>query len=66
MADVVVLAVLACVLVLIIRGMRRGTVRGCDGDCGSCGHVCSTPRLELTPEQEARLAEIDSKHGVRS
>ena len=65
MADFVVIAVLACVLVLIVRGMRRGTVSGCEGDCGSCGHACSTPRLKLTPEQEAQLAELDKSQGIQ-
>ncbi|MDO4796526.1 MAG: hypothetical protein Q4A01_00725 [Coriobacteriales bacterium] len=64
MVDVVILCVVACVLALIVRGMLRGTIKQCEGDCGSCGHVCSTPRLKLTPEQEAQLAEIDKRSGV--
>lgn len=66
MADVIVISVLVIVLVLIVRGMWRGTIKGCDGDCGSCGHACSTPRLHLTPEQQAQLDELDKKSGVKS
>lgn len=65
MADVIVIGILVCVLALVIRGMLRGGVRTCSGECGSCGQVCSTPRLKLTPEQEAQLAELDKKSGVR-
>ena len=64
MADVIVIAVLACVLALIVRGMLRGTIKSCEGNCGSCGHVCSAPRLKLTDEQKAQLAEIDKRSGV--
>lgn len=65
MADLVVISVLVVVVALIVRGMRRGTVGGCEGNCGSCGQSCSTPRIRLTPEQEARLAEIDKRSGVQ-
>ena len=67
MADAIILTVLGVVCALIIRGMVRGSVRTCDGDCGgscaSCGHACSTPRLHLSEEQLARLAEIDRRGG---
>ena len=68
MIDALIIAVLVCVLALIVRGMVRGSIRTCDtcgGNCASCGHACSTPRLKLTADQEAQLAEIDKMHGVR-
>lgn len=65
MADVVIVVALVCVLTLIVRGMLRGTIKGCEGNCGSCGHVCGTPRLRMTEEQLAQLAEIDKRSGVR-
>jgi hypothetical protein len=69
MADIGVVAVLVCALALIVRGMMRGSIRTCDtscgGDCASCGHACSTPRLHLTDEQLAQLAELDKRSGVR-
>ena len=65
MTDFVVIAVLVVVVALIVRGMRRGTVGVCEGDCGSCGHACSSPRIRLTPEQKARLAEIDKRSGAQ-
>ena len=60
LVDIPILAVLAIVIVLIVRGMVRGTIRTCDstscgGDCGSCGSRCATPRLKLTREQIAQL-----------
>lgn len=65
MADVVIVCLLVCVLTLIVRGMLRGTIRSCEGNCESCGHACSTPHLHLTAEQEAQLAELDKRSGVR-
>lgn len=64
MVDVIILLIVAVVLALIIRGMLRGSIKACEGDCGSCGHVCSTPRIHLTDEQKAQLAEIDKRSGV--
>ena len=66
MADVIVIAVLACVLALIVRGMLRGTIKSCEGNCGSCGQACSAPRLRLTDEQKAQLAKIDERARMRS
>ena len=65
-ADVIVLSVIIAICALIIRGMLRGSIRTCDsascgGDCGSCGHVCSTPRIKLTEEQLAQLSALDEK-----
>lgn len=65
MADLIVLGVLVGVLAFIVRGMMHGSVRACEGDCGGCGHACASPRLKLTAEQEARLAELDKQSGVR-
>ena len=69
MADMVVVVVLVCALALIVRGMVRGSIRtcdtGCGGNCTGCGHVCSSPRLHLTSEQRAQLAELDKRSGVR-
>ena len=66
--DILILTVIGIVVALIVRGMVRGSIRTCDtcgGNCASCGHACSTPRLKLTADQEAQLAEIDKMHGVR-
>ena len=64
--DVVILCLVFCVVTLIIRGVLRGTIRTCDstscaGDCGSCGHVCSSPRIRLTAEQLEQLRALDEK-----
>ena len=61
MADVVVILILASVLALIVRGMRRGSVSRCDGACGSCSHACSPTGIRLTEEQRAQLARIDER-----
>lgn len=60
LVDIPILAILASVVALIIRGMLRGTIRTCDstscsGNCGSCGSKCSTPHLKLSREQIAQL-----------
>lgn len=65
MADAIVLVVLFCVLTLIVRGMLRGRIRACDGDCTSCAGGCASPRLQLSDEQLAQLAEIDKRSGIR-
>ena len=64
--DVVILCLVFRVVTLIIRGMLRGTIRTCDstscaGDCGNCGHVCSSPRIRLTAEQHEQLRALDEK-----
>ncbi len=64
MVDAIVVIALVAVLTLIIRGMLRGTIKNCEGNCGSCGQACSAPRLRLTAEQEAQLAKIDERSGV--
>lgn len=62
MVDAIILALVACTLVLIIRGMVRGSIRTCDKDCGgncaSCGHACSEPRIKLTAQQRDQLAKL--------
>lgn len=56
LADVIVLAVIICLVALVVRSMLRGTVRVCDGtSCGSCGATCPTPRIRLSKEQIDRL-----------
>ena len=65
-ADLVVLSIICAIVTLIVRGMMRGTIRTCDstscaGECGSCGHVCATPRLQLSEEQLKQLRELDQK-----
>ena len=65
-ADVVVLSIIVVICALIVRGMLRGTISNCDstscaGDCGSCGHVCSSPRIRLTAEQLEQLRALDEK-----
>ena len=60
LVDIPILAILATVIVLIVRGMLRGTIRtcdsaGCSGNCGSCGSRCATPRIKLSREQIAQL-----------
>ncbi len=68
-ADVVVLSIIVFICMLILRGMLRGTIRTCDstgcaGDCASCGHVCSSPRIRLTAEQIEQLRALDEKGHV--
>lgn len=67
-ADTIVLIIILAVIALIIRGMRKGTIKtcdcgpgGCNGNCSGCGHVCATPRIQLTDEQLAQLKEIDAR-----
>jgi hypothetical protein len=60
LVDIPILAVLAAVIALIVRGMLQGTIRTCDsascsGNCGSCGSKCATPRFKLSREQIAQL-----------
>ena len=60
LVDIPILTILATVIVLIVRGMLRGTIRTCDstscsGNCGSCGRRCATPRIKLSREQIAQL-----------
>ena len=62
LADVIVLSVVIALVVLIVRGMLRGTIRPCDpaicsGSCESCGSQCASPRIHLTKEQ---LDELDA------
>lgn len=70
-ADVIVVAVLVVVVALIIRGMRRGSIRTCDegscgGSCATCLGGCATPRIRLTKEQERQLEALRVKsEGVR-
>jgi hypothetical protein len=64
--DVAVLAIIVAVVALIVHGMVRGTIRTCDsggcaGECGSCGHTCSKPRIRLSDAQRAELAAIDRR-----
>ena len=66
MADVIVIAVLVCVLALIVRGMWRRKIRTCDsascgGSCAGCVGGCPMPRLKLTEEQERELQELDRR-----
>ena len=59
-STIVVLLVLAAIGAAIIRSMvKNRSIGGCDGDCGSCGSACATPKLKLTPEQEEQLRRID-------
>ena len=65
-ADVVVLSIIVVICAVIVRGMLRGTIRTCDegscgGDCGACGHVCSTPRIRLSDAQLEQLRALDEK-----
>ena len=53
--DVVILSLIVVVMALIIRGMLKGTVKGCDGDCGSCGSACAAPRIKISEEDLARI-----------
>lgn len=66
MADAAVIVVLICVLALIVRSMLRGRIKTCDGNCASCAGGCASPRLQLSDEQLAQLAEIKKRSGVRS
>lgn len=66
LVDILILTIIGIMIALIVRGMLRGTIRTCDsdacsGDCGACGHVCSTPRIRLTDEQLAQLKALDEK-----
>lgn len=59
MADLIVILILACILALIVRGMRRDGIQRCEGTCDSCSHACSQKGIRLTDEQQARLASLD-------
>ncbi|MBR3326898.1 MAG: FeoB-associated Cys-rich membrane protein [Atopobiaceae bacterium] len=60
MADVIVIALLVCAVVLAILSIRRNGV-SCGGDCASCMSGCASPRLRLTREQERRLKELKKR-----
>ena len=64
--DVAIISLVFVVMVLIVRGLVRGSIKTCDtgncgGNCASCGHVCATPRIKLTEAQLAELHEIDQR-----
>lgn len=64
--DAVILAAVFTLLVLIVRGMLRGSIRTCDpgscgGNCARCKTGCPTPRIQLTDDQLAQLSEIDRR-----
>lgn len=59
--DVVVLTAVFAIVVLIVRGMLKGTIKTCSGNCASCGHVCQTKPLKLSENQLAQLREIDRR-----
>ena len=68
-ADAVVLSIVIAICTLIVRGMLRDTIRTCDegscgGNCGSCGHACSAPRLRLNKAQLEQLKALDEKGHV--
>jgi hypothetical protein len=69
MADVVVILLLIGVVALIVRGMRRGSIKTCDaascgGACSGCSGSCSAPRIRLTKEQEHELRALREKREV--
>jgi hypothetical protein len=69
MADVVVTLLLIGVVALIVRGMRRGSIKTCDaascgGACSGCSGACSAPRIRLTKEQEYELRALREKREV--
>ncbi len=62
-ADIVVILCLVAVVVFIIRGMRKGSIRTCDsgscgGNCAGCAGGCATPRIRLSREQKRQLEEL--------
>ena len=64
--DFVILALVATVVALIVRGMLRGTISTCDpescsGSCARCKRPCSQPHLTLSEAQQAELREIDRR-----
>lgn len=66
MADIIVTLLLICVVVLIVRGMRKGSIKTCDtascgGACAGCSGSCSAPRIRLTKEQERDLRILREK-----
>jgi hypothetical protein len=68
-ADVVVTLLLIGVVALIVRGMRRGSIKTCDagscgGACSDCSGACSAPRIRLTKEQEYELRALREKREV--
>ena len=64
--DVAILALVAAVVALIVRGMLRGTISTCDpgscsGTCARCKRPCSKMELTLSEAQQAELREIDRR-----
>ncbi len=63
--NAIVLLLVAALVVLAVRSIVRGGALNCSGDCGGeCGGSCESPRLKLSKEQLARLAELDEEYGV--
>lgn len=63
--DVVILAIVAAVVVSIIRGMRKGSIRACDcgKGCESCGPECPLATIHLSEEDLERLQALHAGGG---
>lgn len=57
MADVVAVAIIAIVVALAIRALRRGE-GGCSGDCERCAGECHCGHIRLTDEQRSELERL--------
>ena len=63
LVNIVLIAVIAAVVILIIRGMIRDEKNGkcsCGGDCGCCGLCAAAADLPKNPDElKARSAASD-------
>ena len=64
--DAAILSAVFAIMVLIVRGMLRGTIRSCDpsscgGNCHSCKLADERPQLHLSESQLSELATIDRR-----
>ena len=64
--DAAILSAVFAILVLIVRGILRGTVRSCDpstcgGSCRNCKLKQDGPALHLSEAQLAELTAIDAR-----
>lgn len=62
--NIAALLLVFAIIGAALRSVIRGSARDCSSCSGDCGGSCESPRLKLSKEQLARLAELDEEYGV--